>query len=76
MLSRNSMSLEGFLNSTTQPLNLTKLSKLNRFLKFLVSVVIAIGSVVLMTPVLVSLFGFFLILTVFYGVLIKPMLKR
>jgi len=76
MLSRNSMSLEEFLNSTTQPLNLTKLSKLNRFLKFLVSVVIAIGSVVLMTPALVSLFGFFLILTVFYGVLIKPMLKR
>jgi 4-hydroxybenzoate polyprenyltransferase len=76
MLSRNLMSLEEFLNSTTQPLNLTKLSKLNRFLKFLVSVVIAIGSVVLMTPALVSLFGFFLILTVFYGVLIKPMLKR
>ena len=76
MLSRNLMSLEEILNSTTQPLNLTKLSKLNRFLKFLVSVVIAIGSVVLMTPALVSLFGFFLILTVFYGVLIKPMLKR
>jgi UPF0716 family protein affecting phage T7 exclusion len=45
-------------------------------IKFAATVLIAIGSVLLMTPVLVSLFGFILIFTVLYGVLIKPMLRR
>ena len=40
---------------------------MSNLIKFAATVLIAIGSVLLMTPVLVSLFGFFLIFTVLYG---------